>query len=381
VKSPEYYRGREQTYLKHFFLERYLERVAYNVLSFANEFVYVDGFSGPWKSEDEALDDTSFMIAIKKLRQVREGLEKAGRKPKIRCLFIEKDPEAFLTLKAAVGAIADMEVKPLHGEFEACIPQVLDFVGKSFSLVFIDPTGWTGFGLSQIAPILRHKPGEVIVNFMFDYINRFIELPSPDMVAQFNELFGGNGWEPAVKETHSRESAIVDLYRTRMRDAGKFEHATYTRILKPLQDRSYFYLVYGTRHPKGLVEFRAVEKKAIEEQERVRLVAQQDDRVTRTGQTELFSAEDSGPVRSFEAEKGAQLRTAEALLRDVVRKQSRVSFQDACAVVLELPLVWQSDVSDLALALRRAGIIEIEGMTPREKTLKKHHALSWRTKH
>jgi hypothetical protein len=51
VKSPEYYRGREQTYLKHFFLERYLERVAYNIGWSAPEFVYVDGFSGPWRSE------------------------------------------------------------------------------------------------------------------------------------------------------------------------------------------------------------------------------------------------------------------------------------------------------------------------------------------
>lgn len=64
MKPAEYYRGREQTYLKHFFLERYLERVAYNIGSFYNDFVYVDGFSGPWKSGDEALDDTSFMIAI-----------------------------------------------------------------------------------------------------------------------------------------------------------------------------------------------------------------------------------------------------------------------------------------------------------------------------
>ncbi len=55
MKPPEFYRGREQTYLKHFFLEKYLERVAWNILSFRDEFVYVDGFSGPWKSEDEAL--------------------------------------------------------------------------------------------------------------------------------------------------------------------------------------------------------------------------------------------------------------------------------------------------------------------------------------
>jgi hypothetical protein len=137
VKPPEYYRGREQTYLKHFFLERYLERVTYNIGSFQNEFVYVDGFSGPWKSGDEPLDDTSFMIAIKKLRQVREGLGKIGRTPKIRCLFVEKDPESYRALEAAVRHVTDIQVQPLNGEFEQSIPEVLKFVAKAFSLVFI----------------------------------------------------------------------------------------------------------------------------------------------------------------------------------------------------------------------------------------------------
>ena len=158
MKPPEYYRGREQTYLKHFFLERYLERVAYNIGSFYNDFVYVDGFSGPWKSGDEALDDTSFMIAIQKLRQVREGLAKVGRTPKIRCLFIEKDPGAYRALQAAVRDVTDIQIETLKGEFEQSIPQVLKFVGNAFSLVFIDPTGWTGFGLKQITPILQHRP-------------------------------------------------------------------------------------------------------------------------------------------------------------------------------------------------------------------------------
>lgn len=38
VKDPEYYRGREQTYLKHFFLEKYLERVAYNIGYYKSRF-------------------------------------------------------------------------------------------------------------------------------------------------------------------------------------------------------------------------------------------------------------------------------------------------------------------------------------------------------
>ena len=42
MKPVEYYEGREQTYLKHFFLERYLETVAYHIGYWQQEFAYVD---------------------------------------------------------------------------------------------------------------------------------------------------------------------------------------------------------------------------------------------------------------------------------------------------------------------------------------------------
>src|SRR5262249_53389906 len=155
VKPPDSYRGREQTYLKHFFLEKYLERVAYKVGSFVREFVYVDGFSGPWRTEDPGYGDSSFIIAINKLRQVREGLAAINRRPKIRCVFVEPDNDAFPRLQESTRGVTDIQVHTINAEFEDSIPEILDAIGSAFSLVFIDPTGWTGFGLKQIAPILQ----------------------------------------------------------------------------------------------------------------------------------------------------------------------------------------------------------------------------------
>jgi len=84
MKPIEYYKDREQTYLKHFFLERYLETVAYHI-GFSNpEFVYVDCFSGPWRAADEELGDTSIRIALEKLNAVRGGLAQRQRFPVIR---------------------------------------------------------------------------------------------------------------------------------------------------------------------------------------------------------------------------------------------------------------------------------------------------------
>src|SRR5262249_12892229 len=144
MKPVEHYRGREQTYLKHFLLENYLERVAYHIGYYQPQFVYVDGFSGPWRASDEAtFEDTSFMIAIKKLQEVHRGLSESGKKPKVRCLFVERDPQSFQALSKAIDGIGGpVEVRAINAAFEEAIPTIMEFVGSAFALTFIDPTGW-----------------------------------------------------------------------------------------------------------------------------------------------------------------------------------------------------------------------------------------------
>jgi three-Cys-motif partner protein len=369
MKPPEYYQGREQTYLKHFFLERYLERVAYNIGSFSRDFVYVDGFSGPWQSTDEAFQDTSFMVAISKLRAVRDGLSKIGRPPRIRCLFIEKDQTAFLSLQKAIQGVRDVECHALNAEFEDVIGEVCRFVGEAFALVFIDPTGWTGFGLKRIEPILHHLPGEVIVNFMFDHINRF--LYDAKSVESRNELFGGPGWEFVVQAKSRREEAVIGFYCDRMRQIGDFKYVTSTRILKPTEDRTYFHLVYGTRHPKGLIEFRKVEKQAIQEQERVRLDAKEADRLESSHQPFLPGLL-AGPVLTelpFESERSIRVSEAQSKLLAQLDRSGRVTYDDALAFMLEIPLVFESDVKSMIGRLEGTELI-VEGRSKRERVPK-----------
>ena len=377
MKDVDYYRGREQTYLKHFFLERYLERVAYVIGWSHPRFVYVDGFSGPWKSDDEAFEDTSFVIAINKLRQVRAGLEKAGRNPEIRCLFVEKDPKAFYQLRRATESTSDIAVEALQGEFEQRIPDILRYVGSSFSLVFIDPTGWTGFGLRRIMPILQHRPGEVLINFMFDHINRFLRDRRSEIAESFDELFGGPGWASAMQHDRGREGREDDLlriYQERVRAMGAFRHITSTRVLKPLADRSYFHLIYGTRHLKGLREFRGVEKVVFDEQERVRFRTKRVRRVERTGQPELF-ADDASPTSSFERMEAGRRTEARDHLRRILTAKHRIQYAEVLGVLLETPLMWENVVQEIVNDMRKAHEIRVDGLAPRERTVKPEHFL------
>lgn len=375
MKSPEEYRGREQTYLKHFFLERYLERVAYIIGYYAPEFAYVDGFSGPWRAEGEDYSDTSFMIALEKLRKVKEGLAQAGKAPRIRCLFIEKSRQRYQQLRQATERINDLEVHTIHGELENSTDAILQWVGKAFALFFVDPTGWTGIGLQRLAPILRHPNCEVIINFMFDFINRFLDVQDVD--ATMTELFGGAGWNRAIASGEGREERMLELYQERVQRIGQFRYATRTRILKPTKDRSYFYLVYATRHPKGIEVFRAVEKLFISEQERVRAAAKQNERIKKTGQMELFGPDDL-EHGFFEQDRDLCLARTELDLLEWLEDKKRVPMREVFEEFLQRPLVWKSDIQEIAGRLRGAGRLEVEGLGPNERTVKEDHILFWR---
>ena len=142
------YQDREQTLAKHFLLKNYLQALAFKILRFS-DLTYVDGFSGPWKTQSEVFADSSFMIAITALRDAQQKIfEGTGKRRKVRCFFSEKNVEAYAKLQAAVQpyhAPQDgFEIKTYCGEFVSAVSDIKDFVGTSFALIFIDPTGWTG---------------------------------------------------------------------------------------------------------------------------------------------------------------------------------------------------------------------------------------------
>ena len=100
--------------------------------------------------------------------------------------------------------------------------------------------------------------------------------------------------------------------------------------------------------------------------------AQQLDRVKRTGQAELFGTDDFpdvGPT-SFEAERGENLRRAEERLVRILQEGAEIRYESARAVMMEVPLVWETDVQRIVTA--KADVL---GMTKRERVPKPGHRL------
>ena len=262
--EKKFYKGREHTFVKHYVLERYLERLAFKIgMSIAGATLnYVDGFSGPWQEKDDQLQDTSPFIAIEKLRRTRAQLAARNRQFNFRCLFIEREPEPFQRLRAAAAAVTDAEIRTLQGEFENLVPQAAAFASEGrnpFGFFFVDPTGWTGYPMSKLQPLFSYRYSELLINFMTSFIDRFVDSENPSLLEGFRDLFGDeryrNEWTGLVGL--DKEDAIVGTYCRRLKQAGEYTFVGSSVVLDPNSDRTYYHLVYATHHPEGM---RSLEK-------------------------------------------------------------------------------------------------------------------------
>lgn len=364
LPNPASYSGREQTYVKHVFLDRYLERVAFVTLASGGwpSFAYVDGFSGPWKAQSEKSEDTSVSIALTKLGQVRQALKEVSKDTRTSALFVERNPSAFAELQKLLSSFPDANAQSINGEFHQHIAAVVKFIGPAFSLTFIDPTGWN-IDLAALRPLLECR-GEVLINFMYDFVNRQIDNPDQNIQSQLTLAFGGEGWKQEIQGRMAagvpRETAILDVFMQRLKTIGGYPYVTYTSILKPLAERTYFHLVYATRHWRGLEEFRNVEADAMEVQERVRFDVRQSVRAQRSGMNDMFGSNaDEIESRRLLERRLRNLDRARAEVDSFLSTKNQCAAHEAWAAAMVTPLVTVKDAKRILIDLVKAGRVNV----------------------
>jgi three-Cys-motif partner protein len=387
MSNGELYAGREQTLVKHFILQKYLERFAYIVGSHWDVLTYVDCFSGPWNARSEKFEDSSFAIALKELRSARDALAKQrGRNIQLRCFFLEKNRTAYAKLKEFTDSVTDATIETRNATLEESIPEILDFVrhggSKAFPFIFIDPTGWTGFEMETIAPLLRLNPGEVLINFMTGHIRRFLESPDEETQDSFKRLFGSGAFREKVQglAQQEREDAAVEEYTRNAKLVGSFNLGCNAIVLHPEMDRTHFNLIYLTRNSKGIEVFKDAEKKAMELQETARAEAQQRKRIAREGQTELFGSKELHDSTHYESLRDRYLARAQEMVLQALQSKRQLLYDDAWTLALSQPLAWESDLKGWIAEWKDSGRIEVAGMQPRQKVPHKNKAnyLIWK---
>ncbi|MCY4550642.1 MAG: three-Cys-motif partner protein TcmP [Defluviicoccus sp.] len=242
------------TRAKHEILRRYLQAWT-PILTQGGfpEILYVDGFAGPGRYS--AGEDGSPIIAL------RAALGPASRSAAtIRFLFIEEKEDRARILEEIVSEMdvpANIKVEVRGQEtFEAVFrPILMSYGAKGVRpppiFAFIDPFGWTGAPFSMVQEIMGYRSCEVLINFMYEEINRFIGLP--DQVRNFDTFFGTRDWRDgaALRDPRERRPFFHNLYLRQLREAAR---AKFVRSfeMRNERDRVDYYLFYASNNLLGL---------------------------------------------------------------------------------------------------------------------------------
>lgn len=366
MPSLDDYVDREQAYVKHIFLERYLEALFHKTGSTYSHIVYVDGFAGPWQSANEQFGDTSFGIALSALRKAKASLQQRGKPIRVSALLVEKDAEAYARLETVAARYPDIEIKTYNADFRTIVQQLKDAIPQAaFAFFLIDPKGWS-VPLEQLRPLLSRLKSEVVFNFMFDFINRAASM-GDHVTRGLDELMPGSEWQQRLRFADEacgqyrfsgdvRKEVLVGAFGDSLKRIGGYEYVAELTVLRPLKDRPLYCLVYGSRHESGIEVFRDCQMKALTTQAAIRAAGKVKATETKSGQNELFeSMLDMAPDKTV-AMLAAAKTNARALALELAPQAPRfIHYKKLWATVLAKHSVKKTEVNRMCAAMKKSG--------------------------
>jgi three-Cys-motif partner protein len=297
-----------------------------------------------------------------------------GAQVDVEAAFIEKEDSPYADLKQYIDARQGI-VKSFtrHGEFETFVPELQKWLGNDAGLIFVDPTGWKGAAMRFIAPLVAGASRrDVLVNVMFDHINRFKDDTRAFLRTQMSDFFGlGNSELPNGLD----EEQLFALYRAKLKELCRIPHAADLAIPHPTMARTKFRLVVGGKAPEVLSLFRDIEKKVIgREAAVVRETAAVREGERRTGQLSLLEAPPATDAH-YDSLHDQGIRDAPDILLSKLEATRAVTFGSTWPAVLESLHVTRTELGQVAWELHKRGEIRIANVKAGERATKDSHLL------
>lgn len=357
----ELYRDREQSFIKHQFLTKYLQAAAYKTLQgHSQTFNFVDAFAGPWKVSDDAkYSDASFDQAINTLEAVRADLGKRGIGGlKIRFCLCERRADAVARLRAYAQAMSRFEIHVFPGLFEENLDLIASKIPDGFTFTFIDPTGWN-IRNEAVFRFLRDRKGEFLLNFMSDHIQRHAGFK--EVAASFGRFLADAQWEDEFSNLPAdwgNEQKMLHLLKAAMRKHGVARFAPDISIMVPKKDRVKMRLILGTHSEKGLEVFRDVQEKVERQEIEVRQHLREGD----NPQVSLFSSEDMAAIHQQLKGVGCKANRdrAELLILDFLQGRPHAMPGPVLNLAMENIAIRRPQLNELLVDMRARGIIRFD---------------------
>jgi three-Cys-motif partner protein len=372
------YKGREQAYVKHYLLEKYLSRWGYKIGSKWNPLVFVDGFAGPWGAKDEGFADASFGIAIRALNDAVDGLlQKRQITVRGLCVFVEKKPKPFARLNefAKKNSTDRVRAVALKGRFIDHLKRIDEEVAavgdNPFKFVFLDQKGWAATPMGKLKPFVSSRPCELLFNLMTSFLTRFID--RIDLVPSYDALYGRTGVLDKIralpKGTGQREETAVEEYCRSLRDICDFLYVSQAIVMDPKKEKVRYHLVFATNSLHGIEVFKSAEEEAAETQDEVR----HESRIQKEGLFLPFGDSTPKSPKVLNLHQRYINRMREKIIEVLSAKQrSNFAYEELYAQAMAFPLVTANDLERLLRAFEPAVEIKLAGVRRKKPSLFKN---------
>jgi three-Cys-motif partner protein len=352
----EPYRGREQSFIKHDFLTRYLQAAAYKILQGRSPtFNFVDAFAGPWSVTAEDCSDASFDQALRTLEAVRADLGKRGVPGlKIRFCFCERRQEAVARLRDYAEKHSRFEIHVFPGPFEDNLNGIANACRDGFTFTFIDPTGWD-IRSEPVFEFLRAARGEFLLNFMAEHVNRHAGFSQ--VAASFGRFLADPDWQGdfnTLPAHLSNEQRVLILLKRKIKSSEAATYLPDMTILKPRENRRKMRLILGTHSSRGLEVFRDVHEKVELSEIQTRHAISEE----KSNQPGFWStvAESEQQQRATGVGSAAQRQAAKLIVIESVSRRS-MRFDVLATHIMEECAMRLTHTKDLLNAMLQDGIV------------------------
>jgi three-Cys-motif partner protein len=246
------------TKAKHSILRKYLQ-AWFPIMHSLNQkrLVYIDGFAGPGRYKDG--EDGSPLIALKSAMNHNIEFTK-----ELVFLFVEARKDHCSHLKSVLQELelpSNYKVSVVNAAFDETLSLLLDAISSSGATLaptfaFVDPFGYSHTPFSTIKRLMANPHCEVLINFMYQSINRFIG--NEDQEGNFDDLFGTPNWRDGInlQGASSRKEFCHDIYLNQLRHTANIRYVR-SFEMKDKQNASLYYLFFGTNHKAGLKKMKA----------------------------------------------------------------------------------------------------------------------------
>jgi three-Cys-motif partner protein len=242
------------TAAKHEILKLYLQRWFPILSSYHNRVIYVDGFCGPGRYKGGEPGSPIIVLDL-----ASNHIKPLTGEVIFRFIDERKDRIEHLEAELAKRILpSNFNVRAVHGRFDEKLKALLDWIDQKKvdlgpTFIFVDPFGFSGVPYNLVRRTLEKPRCEVLITFMVDAMNRFLDHPTEQIPEHIIEAFGTRDCLSIDRNSPHRIRLLRDIYQRQLEKAAKF--VRYFEM-RDRTDRVEYLLFFATNHRLGHIKMK-----------------------------------------------------------------------------------------------------------------------------